>query len=280
MMNLKAQFRDPGGQIPSNWPRQRIVCNHWPRGTLLRSCQLILICHELSERRVNVQKVAKDATQPNLVDLIHIFLRQRSQSQGNTALPFLADYPDFTEEHPLTTYNSAVATFYAPSDLSGTGGMRKERIRAVSRWRGSHPRFDTVLLKPNSESDSESTSNNKPTINSFSIARVRLFFSFKHNQAFYECALVHDYQVVNPSPDEITGMAIVKRAMRRSLPRARVVPLNDILRAVHLIPVFSQLGTKHIPKKYKHEDTLDDRKLFKQFYVNKFIDHHAFEILS
>jgi len=157
--------------------------------------------------------------------------------------------------------------------------MRKEWIQAVSCWRGSHPQFDTMLLKPNSESDSKSTSNDKPTINSFSIAQVWLFFSFKHNQAFYECALVHNYQVVNPSPDEITGMAIVKRAMRRSLPRARVVPLNDILRAVHLIPVFSQLGTKHIPKKYKHEDTLNDHKLFKQFYVNKFIDHHAFEIL-
>jgi len=156
--------------------------------------------------------------------------------------------------------------------------MRKERIRAVSRWRGGHPRFDAVLLRPNSVS--ESTPNDEPTINSFSIARARLFFSFDYNHASYECALVQDYQVVNPSLDEITGMAIVKRAMRRSLPRARVVPLNDILRAVHLIPVFSQLGNKKIPKKYKHEFTLDDHQLFKQFYVNRFVDHHAFEILS
>ena len=74
-------------------------------------------------------------------------------------------------------------------------------------------------------------------------------------------------------------MAIVKRAMRGSLPRARVIPLNDILRAVHLIPVFSHLG-KTIPKKYKHESTLDDRQLFKWFYVNKFVDYHAFKILS
>ena len=102
----------------------------------------------------------------------------------------------------------------------------------------------------------------------------------KYHHTSYECALVHDYQVVNPSPDEITGMAIVKRVMRGSLPRAHVVPLNDILCAVHLIPVFSQLGTKKIPKKYKHELTLDDSQLFKSFYVNKFIDHHVFEILS
>jgi len=247
---------------------------------LLRVFWLISIYYKLAERRVNAQNVAEDATQLNLVSLIRVLLRQLCKSHANTSLPSSesADYLDFTGEHPLTTYNSAVAIFYAPSDLSGAGGMRKERIRAVSHWRGSYPRLDTVLLKPSSKSTS--TSNDEPTVNSFSVARVRLFFSFEYHHASYECALVHDYQVVNPSPDEITGMAIVKRAMRGSLPRARVVPLNDILRAVHLIPVFSQLGTKKIPKKYKHELTLDDSQLFKLFYVNKFVDHHAFEILS
>ena len=245
---------------------------------LLRLCWLILICYELVERQVNVQKVGEDAKQKNLTDLIRIFLREHPQSQVNTTLPFSSDYLDFTEAHPLTTYKSAVTTFYAPSDLSGSGGMRKERIRAVPCWRGSHARFDTVLLKPNS--DPESTSNDELTVNSFSVAQARLFFSFKYDQASYECALVHDYQVVNPSPDEITGMAIVKRAMRGRLQRARVVPLNDIVRAVHLIPVFSEMGTKRIPKKYKYELTLDSPKLFKRFYVNKFVDHHAFEILS
>ena len=243
-------------------------------------CQFILIYYELAERRVDAKNVAKDAKQLNLVSLIHILLHQHSQSQANTALPSSADpdYLDFTEMHPLTTYKSAVATFYAPSDLSGTGGMRKEQIRAVSCWRGGPLRFDTVLLKPNR--GSEFTTNDEPTVNSFSVARVWHFFSFEYNQASYECALVHDYQVVNPSPDEITGMAIVKRATSGSLPRARVVLLDDILRAIHLIPVFSQLGTKPIPKNCKYELMLDNRQLFKQFYVNKFIDHHAFEILS
>ena len=240
---------------------------------------MILIYDKLAGRRVNAQNIAEDAKQLNLVSLIRVLLRQHSEPHANsTALPSSADYLDFTGEHPLTTYNSAVAMFYAPSDLSGAGGMRKERIRAVSRWRGGCPRFDTVLLKPNNKY--EPTYNDEPTVNSFSVARVQLFFSFEYNHASYECALVHDYQVVNPNPDEITGMAIVKRAMRGGQPRARVIPLNDILRAVHLIPVFSKLGTKRIPKKYKHELTLDDRQLFKLFYVNKFVDHHAFEILS
>jgi hypothetical protein len=252
---------------------------------LLRLFRLILIYDKLAGRRVNAQNIAEDSEQLNLVTLIRVLLRQHSESHANTstALPSSAsaDYLDFTGEHPLTTYNSAVAMFYAPSDLSGAGGMRKERIRAVSRWRGGCPRLDTVLLKPSSKYASEPPYNDEPTVNSFSVARVRLFFSFEYNHASYECALVHDYQVVKPYPDEITGMAIVKRAMRGGQPRARVIPLNDILRAVHLIPVFSELGTsKTIPKKYKHELTLDDRQLFKLFYVNRFVDHHAFEILS
>jgi len=34
---------------------------------------------------------------------------------------------------PITTYNSAVAKFYAPSDILGIHGMWKERIRATPK---------------------------------------------------------------------------------------------------------------------------------------------------
>jgi hypothetical protein len=81
--------------------------------------------------------------------------------------------------------------FYIPSDISGTGGMWKEWIQAVSSWRGGPPWFDTVLLKPNPES--KSTSNDKPTINLFSVAQACLFFSFEYDHASYEYALVHNY---------------------------------------------------------------------------------------
>ena len=245
---------------------------------LLRLFRLILIYDKLAGRCINAQNIAEDAEQLNLVSLICVLLRQHSKSHANTstALPSSAsaDYLDFTGEHPLITYNSAVAMFYVPSDLSGAGGMRKEQIRAVSCWRGGCPQLNTMLLKPNNKYASKPPYNDEPTVNSFSVA------SFEYNHASYECALVHDYQVVKPNLDEITGMAIVKRAMRGGQPRAYVIPLNDILQAVHLIPVFSKLGTsKRIPKKYKHKLTLDDRQLFKLFYVNRFVDHHAFEIL-
>ncbi|KAJ7743644.1 hypothetical protein B0H16DRAFT_1249045, partial [Mycena metata] len=42
---------------------------------------------------------------------------------------------------------SAVATFYAPSDQSGLGGMFRERSRAVRSWRGGPTRYDTMFVE-------------------------------------------------------------------------------------------------------------------------------------
>jgi len=36
----------------------------------------------------------------------------------------------------ISTFNSAIATFRAPSDTSGIYGMRREHIRATTSWRG------------------------------------------------------------------------------------------------------------------------------------------------
>ena len=54
-------------------------------------------------------------------------------------LPWLAssDVPlnNLPEFHGrVAVYTSAVATYYAPSDLSGTGGMHPEWIQAVQKW--------------------------------------------------------------------------------------------------------------------------------------------------
>ena len=51
-----------------------------------------------------------------------------------------------------------------------------------------------------------------------------------------------------------------------------VIHLDSILRAAHLIPVFGQdTISTDIPLAY----SLD---VFSSYYVNKYIDHHAFEI--
>jgi hypothetical protein len=64
----------------------------------------------------------------------------------------------------ICIFNSAVATFYAPSDISGVSGMRREYIRATSSWRNGPARYDCVYVntKPDADSD-EGTGGARPT---------------------------------------------------------------------------------------------------------------------
>jgi hypothetical protein len=57
-------------------------------------------------------------------------------------------------------------------------------------------------------------------------------------------------------------------------PAVGVVHLDSVLRAVHLMPVF---GDHMMPMDLMADQSLD---VFRSFYVNKYIDYHAFEIAS
>ncbi len=99
---------------------------------------------------------------------------------------------------------SAVATFYAPSDISGIGGMRREHIRAVKSWRKAPGRYDTIFIN---------TDANLEGMQGLEIARVQLFFSFSYNGVNYPCALVHWFSHVGDSPSNNTGMWVVEPNM-------------------------------------------------------------------
>jgi hypothetical protein len=60
-------------------------------------------------------------------------------------------YPEFHGR--VHVFYNATATFRAPSDLSGIGGMRREYIRATPSWRNGHPRYDTVFINSDSSED-------------------------------------------------------------------------------------------------------------------------------
>jgi hypothetical protein len=51
-----------------------------------------------------------------------------------------------------------------------------------------------------------------------------------------------------------------------------IIHLDTVVRAAHLLPVF---GKERVSRSLSFTDTLDT---FTSFYVNKFADHHAFEI--
>ncbi|KLO08398.1 hypothetical protein SCHPADRAFT_916959 [Schizopora paradoxa] len=173
------------------------------------------------------------------------------------------DLPDM--EARIAVKYSATAIFYAPSDVCGVGGMRKEIIRATPSWRRGPARFDCVFV---------STGDAPGSFRSLSVAHVKLFFSFRSAGNDFSCALVHWFKAVGSGPDADTGMWIVEPEMLRNVtPSLEIISVDAIYRAAHLIPIF---GSDFIPQSVKYSNSLEH---FKKFYVNRFIDHHAFEIV-
>jgi len=142
--------------------------------------------------------------------------------------------------------------------------MRRERMRAVKSWRKGPSRYDTIFV------------NTDPSVEGMKgldIARVRLFFSFSHDGIEYPCALVHWFSRVGDLPDDHTGMWIVEPDILDDGENlTAIIHLDTVVRASHLIPVF---GSQRVSRTLSFTDTLDT---YTSFYVNKYVDHHAFEI--
>ncbi|KAK0438899.1 hypothetical protein EV421DRAFT_1968969 [Armillaria borealis] len=168
----------------------------------------------------------------------------------------LDDCPEITSN--VYVYHSAVASFYAPSDISGIRGMRRECIRCTPSW-CKQPHRDCAFVVEDQ---------NWPGFSGMSVVRVLLFFSFTHDSVMYPCTLVHWFKKHGRHPDKKTGLWVVKLDAVTS-----VVHLDSLLRGAHLIPVY---GSHLIPYKFDYAYSLD---CFRAFYINKYANHHSNEIL-
>ncbi|KAH7919985.1 hypothetical protein BV22DRAFT_1107896 [Leucogyrophana mollusca] len=176
----------------------------------------------------------------------------------------LRDCPNYTGH--IDMFNSVVSTFFAPSDASGFGGMQHEHIHATPRWRQDSGCYDCVFVN---------TDNTTDGINGMDIALVLCFFSFSYKKVTYPCALVHWFKVIGTRPDRDTGMWMVHPSFDKDGAREiSIIHIDSIFRAAHLLPIF---GNKSVPKDVKYHNSLD---AYRGFYINKFADHHAFEIVS
>ena len=177
------------------------------------------------------------------------------------------DIPGFTYpryEGSIGFYHSAIATYYAPSDLCGTGGLHCERIRAAPNFRGEK-RYDTVFVELDAS---------KEGLLGMVVARVHLFFSFPYRQKFHFCALVHWYVRESDERDKDTGMWIVHlERNQRGEALLDVIDAESIVRGAHLLPVY---GNTRVPEGFHHFDALSG---FKSFFVNHFADHHTNELI-
>jgi hypothetical protein len=109
----------------------------------------------------------------------------------------------------------------------------------------------------------------------YALARVLHLFSFNFAGEDFPLALVWWYTLSDDARDETTGMWMVEREYRDNAPHFAVVHVDTFLRAAHLLPVFGQTRAPRSLDDTSYK-TLD---AYPFFYVNRFADHHAFEIL-
>ena len=204
--------------------------------------------------------------EPRLPSLICTFLHQQFDILDNSNFNSEFDYmPDLLEMiSPVSIFHSALATFYAPSDISGIHGMCCERIHSTPTWCATGPRRDCVFVVENQD---------KPGFRGMSVVWVRLFFSFRYEGEEYPCALVEWFKKIGRSPEEQTGMWVVRPESDNNGRRlTSIIHIDTILHGAHLLLVY---GKSFLPLRLHYNWSLDS---FKSFFVNKFADHHANEI--
>jgi hypothetical protein len=218
----------------------------------------------VADRQLPIADLATEINQPHLIEHVRRFLYDQLYPDSN--LPSsdvsLNACPIFLGK--VSVFLSAVATYYAPSDPSGIGGMRREHIRATPSWRRGPARYDCAFVNSHPELEG---------MRGLDVVRVLLFFSFPFNGITYPCAFVRWFSIIGEECDEDTGMWMVQPAVTEDgLPEVSVIHLDCVFRAAHLLPIY---GETQIPDNVSHHNSLD---AFTAFYVNKYADHHAFEI--
>ncbi|KDQ54263.1 hypothetical protein JAAARDRAFT_196639 [Jaapia argillacea MUCL 33604] len=195
----------------------------------------------------NINLLAAFIGQPKFPELVRRFLfdELNPDSEIPSSAVALNDLPYFSGS--VSVFHSAIARFYAPSDLSaelegciknafgpilvGEANIRGE-ILSLSYWTRNNLGCMAWLLAE--------------------------FFSFS----------------LPIMKDEATGMWVVRPEFtgngRQSL---AVIPVDSIERAAHLIGVY---GSAFLPPDFPHEDSLD---VFGAFYISKYADHHMHEFL-
>ena len=184
--------------------------------------------------------------------------------------PPLPACPSLESVEDISIFHSAKAIFCAPSNNSGIEGLYRETIRSTPRWQTSGitaPRRDCVLI---------ATGSDVAGVRGLEVARVHLFFSFVFRNEEFQCALVHEFCKTFADPDPDNGLWIVEPDLSPDKHRIMsVIHLDSIIRGAHLLPVFTD--DTPLPREVNFTHTLD---AFKAFYLNKYIDYHAFEALS
>ena len=141
--------------------------------------------------------------------------------------------------------------------------MCREVIRSTPCWHNKEPHHDCVFV----ECDTEAKG-----MRGLDVVCVLAFLSFDADDVQYPSALVQWFTHVGEEPDDLMGMWMVQAEQSTDgSPVVSVIHTDCILCSTHLIPIF---GQDFVPSELHFSESLD---AFAAFYVNRYIDHHAFE---
>ena len=98
---------------------------------------------------------------------------------------------------------------------------------------------------------------------------VFALIKFKYKKTTYPCVVIKWFSATNNTPCPDTGMWIVERDQDDEYD---IIHLDTIVCAAHLMGI---AGTSSIPRDFDFSHMLTG---FNSFYVNRFIDYHAYEI--
>jgi hypothetical protein len=213
-----------------------------------------------SDRMRNAGALAAELQEPRLPVLIRQFLYdQLYGSDLDDEVP-IDECPAI--QGSVAVHHSARATFYAPSDHSGSSGMNCQMIRSNPSF-GGRRRYDTVLVKVD----------DREGFLGMCVARIKAFMVIKHDKIPYETCLVEWYRPVSNEPHSDTGLWIVEpEPDAHGNPNADVIHVDCIVRPCHLIGV---CGDQRLPRDLCESSPALD--IFESFYVNHYIDYHAHE---
>ena len=155
--------------------------------------------------------------------------------------------------------------------------MKCEHIHAVKCWRNGPSHYNMMLVNvAHNDNNDNNSSLSVWGLHGLEVAWACLFFSFTLDGVKYPCTLVHWFSCTGDIPSDATGMYTVKpEHSHNGQPVMSIIHLNTVFRAAHLLPVFYKHSALSKHQCYKH--TLN---LFLTFYLNHYIDHHSFEVLT
>ena len=213
-------------------------------------------------------ELASYIDQPQLPELIRYFLFEQLNTDPdlNPILAPLANFPQFSGH--IHVYHSAIARFYAPSDLCVAGGMYHKLICSNPSWHGEGACCNTVFVMTNPDHDG---------FWEMCVGRVYLFFSFVYEGVDYHCALVHWFTLVGDSVHEETGQWVVEPKFlgdhHNHCKYLAVIHVDCITCGALLSPIY---GSGHLPDNFHFSTSLD---ALHTYFVNNYANHHMHEFV-